>query len=174
MATNVTVRPAAEEDVDGIQAMARAAWHETYDDLLGRETVDEFLAEGYDADVLRALVEREEVGLFVAADDGTVVGCATCGKVDPAGVGDMDLYAHPDYWGTGVGERLLERGLDFLAERGVQRVRDEVLADNEVGNAFYRKHFERVGDRETELGGEARRVNVYEREVDAARATGGE
>ena len=40
-----------------------------------------------------------------------------------------------------------------------------MLVSNEVGNAFYRDHFEHVGRREADFGGETRAVNVYERPI---------
>ncbi|MFB6087416.1 MAG: N-acetyltransferase family protein [Haloarculaceae archaeon] len=165
MHENLSVRSAAVADVEAIQSVADAAWHAAYDDVLGTETVDEMLAEGYDEAVLREMIELDDVGLFVAVDDG-VVGYASCGRTDTAGLGDLDMYAHPDHWGSGVGEALLERGRAHLAGLGVERVRDEVLVENDVGIAFYDKHFERVGTRQVEIAGDAYEVAVYELDVE--------
>lgn len=165
MPSDIAVRAADADDVPAIQSVARNAWHATYEGILDESTVDEMLERGYAADVIERMVDLDEVGLFVAEDDGEVVGYASCGMTDTVGFGDLDVYAHPDYWGTGVGDDLLDAGLDHLADIGVAQVQDEVLVDNEVGNAFYEKHFERVGRRAVDLAGETRQVNVYERRV---------
>lgn len=58
------------------------------------------------------IFDEDETRPFVAEhDDGAVVGVLT--------VGDDELYAiyvHPDYWGTGVGQALLERAETELAK----------------------------------------------------------
>ena len=164
MGADPTVHAATTEDLDGTRSVARVAWHEVYDDLLGERTVDRMLSTGYADDVLERIAGLEDVELFVAEVDDRVVGYASCDRTDTVGIGDLDIYLHPDYWGEGVGERLLERGSDHLSSLGVRRVRDEVLVSNEVGNAFYRDHFEHVG-RRADFGGETRAVNVYERSI---------
>jgi len=103
--------------------------------------------------------------LFVATVDDEVVGYASCGMTDPAGVGDLDIYVHPDHWGDGVGAALHERGREHLAALGTTTIRDEVLAANDVGTAFYEKHFERVNQRTVQFGGRDLPVNVYETSV---------
>lgn len=51
---------------------------------------------------------------------------------------------------------------------GMERMRVEVFAENDVGNAFYRTHgFERVDQREFELfTGETFREYVYYRSIE--------
>jgi ribosomal protein S18 acetylase RimI-like enzyme len=111
------------------------------------------------------MIALDEVGLFVATSDDEVVGYASCGMTDPVGVGDLDIYVHPDHWGEGIGEQLLARGRDHLADLETGTIRDEVLAANDVGNAFYEKHFERVDQRTVAFDGIERTVNVYETRV---------
>lgn len=166
MTDDISARPARREDIDGIQSVAREAWKATYDGILADVTIESMITEGYSDDVLERMVSLDEIGLFVAADDREIIGHVSCGMVDTVGLGDLDVYAHPDYWGRGIGEALLDRGIDHLAAIGVNRVQDEVLVENDVGNAFYRKHFDHVGRRSVDFGGKTREVNVYERPVD--------
>ena len=165
MSSTVTVRPATTDDVAAIREVAHAAWHATYRDVFDEPRIDEMVEEGYAPDVLREMIELDEVGLFVATADDAVVGYASCGMTEPAGIGDLDIYVHPDRWGEGIGEQLLERGRDHLAALDTGTIRDEVLAANDVGNAFYEKHFERVDQRTVEFDGIERTVNVYETRV---------
>jgi len=165
MSSDLSVRSATPDDIAAIQRVARAAWQATYDDVFDDEQIAAMVAEGYDDDVLERMIELDDVGLFVATDGNEVVGYASCGVTDPVGIGDLDIYVHPDYWGESVGERLLARGREHLDALGTSTIRDEVLVANDVGNAFYEKHFEQVGQRTVEFGGEDQTVNVYETNV---------
>ena len=115
MGADPTVHAATTEDLDGIRSVARVAWHEVYDDLLGERTVDRMLSTGYADDVLERIAGLEDVELFVAEVDDRVAGYASCDRTDTVGLGDLDVYLYPDYWGEGVGERLLERGSGHLS-----------------------------------------------------------
>ena len=81
------------------------------------------------------LFDEEGVRPFVAEQDGEVVGVLT--------VGEDELYAiyvHPDRWGTGVGQALLDVAHDALAQTC------EVAALTcLVGNARARRFYERNG-----------------------------
>lgn len=180
MSSTVSVRSATTDDVPAIQRVARASWRRAYEDVFDDEQIRTMVQQGYDDDVLAEMVELDDVGLFVATVDDEVVGYASCGRLpatassgpaqtdathemaESGGIGDLDIYVHPVHWGEGIGEALLERGREHLAALEATRIRDEVLAANEVGNAFYRKHFERVDQRTVEFGGRELPVNVYE------------
>lgn len=167
MSPTVTVRPATAEDVAAIRAVAHAAWHATYRDVFDEARIDEMIDEGYAPDVLREMIALDEVGLFVATIDDEVVGYTSCGMTDAVGIGDLDIYVHPEHWSEGIGEQLLGRGQEHLADLETGTIRDEVLAANDVGNAFYEKHFQRVDQRTVEFDGIEQTVNVYETRVDA-------
>lgn len=82
------------------------------------------------------IFDEDETRPFVAEhDDGAVVGVLT--------VGDDELYAiyvHPDYWGTGVGQALLER-----AETELAKTCATASLTCMVGNARARRFYERNG-----------------------------
>jgi len=165
MSSTRSVRPATAGDVPSIRRVALAAWRAAYGELFDDDAIAAMVEDGYAEAVLSEMVELDEVGLFVATVDDEVVGYTSCGLVDPVGIGDLDIYVHPDHWGEGIGEALLERGRDHLAALGTDTIRDEVLAANEVGNRFYAKHFERVDQRIVTFGGRELPVNVYEANV---------
>jgi ribosomal protein S18 acetylase RimI-like enzyme len=65
------------------------------------------------------------------------------------------IYALPDYWGEGVGTVMLGRVARQFAAAGYERISAVVLADNEVGRAFYdARAFEEVDRRTTTFGDE--------------------
>ena len=166
MTEHVSVRRATEADVDAIRRVAERTWEETYDGILDEETIASMLAAGYSRELLEARVDSEDAGLFVATEDGEVVGYTSTIPLAEDGIGEMDVYVRPDRWGEGIGTRLLERAETHLSERGVDEVRDAVLASNEPGNAFYGSRFEKVGERTVEIDGVEHVANVYERSIE--------
>ena len=179
------IRAATEGDIDAIRRIARDAWEAAYLDIIGQKEVDAAMDEWYSDEHVSGALAREEIGYFVAVDersssarrmesddadeDGEVVGFASGGPTDEVGVGALtSIYVHPDRWGEGIGERLLDAVERHLDEQGSVRIRAFAMADNEVGNDFYRSQgFERVEEREADLfAGKTVEENVYYREIE--------
>jgi ribosomal protein S18 acetylase RimI-like enzyme len=51
-----------------------------------------------------------------------------------------NLYVEPEYRSDGIGAKLLDQAEEKLAEQGVDVVALEVMANNEKGRQFYRRH----------------------------------
>ena len=140
MTDSLTVREATADDVRAVQHVADAACHAVYDDILGPDVVDDIVANWYAPERLVADdVEPDERPFFVAAIAETVVGYVE-------GVPDDDepdvahlyrIYVHPDHWGEGVGRALLDRLEGAFRDRGSERLRVSVFAENDVGVRFY-------------------------------------
>ena len=169
---NVTIRGATAEDAAAIRRVARESWHATYDDILGAEAVESVVDDWYDPDGLEESIVRDDGRFLVAeAESGSeaeVVGFAQAvlGDEDDDAAQLPRIYVHPDRWGDGVGSELLDRIESWLADRGAERLRLIVLADNEVGNAFYEKcGYRTVGSRESEFEGETVTDYVREKEL---------
>ncbi|MFC4448830.1 GNAT family N-acetyltransferase [Halorussus aquaticus] len=172
------VRPATTGDVGDVRRVARESWHATYDDILGAEAVESVVDDWYDLFALRQSVERED-GLFLVAEregDGgdaetELIGFAQSvlgdeERADDAAAQLPRIYVHPDHWDEGVGSAMLDRVEAWAADRGAERLRLLVLADNEVGNAFYeRRGYRAVGERESEFEGETVTDYVREKEL---------
>jgi len=148
MADDVLVRRAVADDAEAIQRVARASWHEAYDQVLGADVVTETVESWFDPETLVADdVEDEDRPLFVAVVDDTVVGFA---ETVPDGDDDRTahlyrIYVSPDHWGRGIGSSLLERVETELESRGFERLRLSVMAANDVGVQFYESRgFQRV------------------------------
>lgn len=165
MASEISVREATTDDVEAIRSIARRSWEEAYEDVLSDETVDELLAAGYSTAAIEELVTSPEAELFVATADGEPVGYASTTPDESERVGDVSVYVEPERWGEGIATQLLERTEAALRERGIERVRDSVLVENDAGNAFYGARYEKSGERDVEIGGETYRANVYEGEI---------
>lgn len=151
------IRAAEPADAPAVERVARASWHAAHDHVVGEDAVEELLAEWYDRDALADSIARGDAPMFLAVEDGDVVGFAQGAQTEdgPADAAVARIYVHPDHWGDGYGTDLLERLFDALRADGHESVWLAVMADNEVGRSFYDKHgFEVHERRTTELAGQ--------------------
>ena len=160
----MNVRQATASDAGAIRRVAERSWEHDYPEIMSRETISEGVEQWYDVEQIESELDREDTTILVAEVDDDVVGFSHAVREDPDGdeADVLRLYIDPDHRREGVGSLLVERTRAELFESGVDRIRAMVLADNEVGNAFYRNHgFDRADEAETTIGGESRRENVY-------------
>jgi GNAT superfamily N-acetyltransferase len=149
----ITVRRAVAHDADAIRAVAHDAWRATYQDLIGEEPVERFLAQAYTPERVSLRIERHET--FVASlVDGDRSGVDAF--VEAMREGDhahiVAFYTRPGARGQGMGSVLLDRvvtafpGMDISAD---------VLVGNDLGEPFYVARGFHPGDLlEEEIGGE--------------------
>ncbi|HOU13357.1 MAG TPA: GNAT family N-acetyltransferase [Anaerolineae bacterium] len=77
-------------------------------------------------------------GIFVAIEDGKVVGYVTSRVDCDTKIGWIpNLAVLPAYQQRGLGQALIETALTYLAEAGMLYARIETLAHNAVGQHFY-------------------------------------
>lgn len=166
------------EDRTDVRELLRVnvlAWRAAYDGLVPEDVLAAMDPEPDEERVDGAYegLQADREGVFVADDDG-VVGYAyarwapameTKSFVGEAEAGLKELYVHPDRWGEGIGTRLLERAGDYLRDRGFERMRIHVFAENDVGVGFYADRAERIEREVHEVGGTSVPVAVFEREL---------
>jgi ribosomal protein S18 acetylase RimI-like enzyme len=77
-------------------------------------------------------------GVFVAEDEGVVIGYITT-RLDPfTGIGRIpNLAVDPGFRGRGVGSRLIEHALGWMREQGMALAKIETLVQNERGQVLY-------------------------------------
>jgi ribosomal protein S18 acetylase RimI-like enzyme len=165
MVTDVAIRRATDNDIPGIQRVARTTWREAYSDFVSEGALDEMLDYGYSEAFLEDALADTDITLFVAQDEYSIVGYVSCEPPTDGETGQVSIYVSPDYWGEGIGTRLLDRAEEYLDAKGATSLRDVVLADNDAGNAFYEKHFERTDETTVEMGDEEFEANVYTAEI---------
>ena len=141
-----TVRPATAADADAIGRVQVETWRAAYTGLMPDEVVAEFDVEARQR-MWREVLDREPrpgSAVFVAEEDGSVVGFASVGAwredddvVD--GIGELfAIYLSPTRWGTGAGRALIERAEASMRESGFVEARLWVLEENERAERFYR------------------------------------
>ena len=82
---------------------------------------------------------REPAGIFVAEENGRVIGYITTWQDREAGIGHIPNVAiAPEYRGQGLGRLLIEHALSHFRVSGLTHAKIETLAQNAVGNHLYR------------------------------------
>lgn len=161
------IREAVPGDAEGIQRVARQAWHDVYDRRLGEQGVEQMIDEWYGLELLRDSIETETHPLFVASGD-EIVGFAQGGPSEdgPADAVVSRIYVLPAHWGEGIGTALLSRLFDTFRSDGYESVWLSVWAENDIGRSFYDTHGFRIEEnRTTELAGQEIEEIVLVREI---------
>jgi GNAT superfamily N-acetyltransferase len=132
------VRPATGKDAPGIACAQERAWQRAYRHVFPVEELDRggFIR----PELWRERLEHPPPGwtTFVADEDGAVVGFVSVGPSrDERGLGELyAIYVHPDWWATGAGRALIQRGeLQLRSTYDVATL--WVLEDNPRARSFY-------------------------------------
>ena len=133
-AAEVTIRQARQEDLDGLVGAIRAA-------IGSGEYVDaETVADIVDSEgVLLRHNDVESRIFFVATVDGDVVGWVHLERPETAKLShtaELTVGVLAQYRGQGIGTRLLERGTEWAAKRGCEKLYNSVPSTNEAAIDF--------------------------------------
>lgn len=145
---SIEIRRGAPADIEALRRISRRAWHAAHAPIIGAETVEEFLDDYYDAESFRSEIGDENTIFAVAADESdTPVGFVSA-RPDDGGVYNLGrIYVLPDRWGEGIGRQLLDHAEASIADRGGERVKLGVMAQNDRAVAFYESAgYERTGE----------------------------
>lgn len=114
-----TIRVASTSDLSVIQAIATAAYHDTYVSIIGLEQVDFMLRKFYNLDALSEQIQQGHV-FIIATEAGEDIGFASYNKIEEApGVFKLQkLYLLPEKQGSGLGRFLVEKVISKAREAG--------------------------------------------------------
>ena len=88
--------------------------------------------------VLKAELEKNPEGCFVALMDGELVGYITTSVVSIASRGVIaNIAVSSKLQGRGIGRKLIDRALGFFKDIGLHQAKIETLASNQVGQHLY-------------------------------------
>lgn len=139
------VRLATAADAAGIAAVNVASWQAAYAHALPAEYLAALSVAAYEAG-WRNNLANPAVTVLVAVVDDQVVGYASVSAsrdTDVAAdhIGELQaIYAHPDFWDTGVGAQLHEHALITLSEAGYVDTTLWVMDRNDRARRFYERH----------------------------------
>ncbi|EEY04484.1 GNAT family N-acetyltransferase [Brucella neotomae] len=142
------VRSASEADLEAVHELLVSTWHATFDDLLGRETVNAVTGRWHSPAALKANLKKP-YSEFIVADNGEggINGMAFASQTEDGKASLHQLYVRPQIQFTGIGTMLLSE--IEMAFPDVRTMRLEVIERNEKSVRFYeRKGYVRVGRKE--------------------------
>ena len=128
-------RMETDEEIRGKAFVHWKAWHEAYSDLISREYLDSLTYEKCES-----MAFSWQDDLIVAMDGNTVIGFVSYGSrgEEAPDVGEIfALYILSEYYGTGVGLKLMQAGLKKLST--YPEVYLWVLKGNKRAIRFYEK-----------------------------------
>jgi GNAT superfamily N-acetyltransferase len=136
----VDVRPARPEDAAAIAAVHVRTWQAAYDHVFGADrlaVLDEQLPRRIER---WERLLREEEGVWVAEEDGRIVGFVGVGASrDEAGEGELySIYVLPEAWGGGAGTALMAVAREQLLAAYPASIL-WVLDDNPRARRFYER-----------------------------------
>lgn len=93
-------------------------------------------------DILKSIIDSDINTLIAAEYDGVIVG--TCGingneKRRVRHIATLGIAIEKDYWGLGIGRRLIESGISWCRECGITRLELGVDTDNHRAMSLYLK-----------------------------------
>ncbi|MFO8081232.1 MAG: GNAT family N-acetyltransferase [Armatimonadota bacterium] len=138
----ITIRPFEQSDRERLHEITAASFQDaSIHGILERKfgkLRDTSWAERKARDIDEDIAAEPE-GVLVAEDDsGTVVGYITTITDEESGIGRIpNLAVAPDTQGQGVGKKLINAAIDRFEEQGMELIKIETLATNEVGRGLY-------------------------------------
>ena len=75
---------------------------------------------------------------FIAEKNGAIIGCALCGHDGRRGY-LQHVIVEPAFRGRGISQALITHCLDRLEEIGIVKTHIDVLATNDLANAYWKK-----------------------------------
>ncbi len=138
------VRTASHDDLPVISAMLTETWHDTYDEIYGRDKVAELTRAWHSVAALKSRLNKPRSEFIVIDDGAEIGGMAYVSQIDTETSMLHQLYVRPSLQGQGLGEKLLVEAEACFPD--MRKVRLEVEEANTRAIKFYeRQGFKQVG-----------------------------
>jgi ribosomal protein S18 acetylase RimI-like enzyme len=146
------VRPATRDDIPGLARVHVQSWLETYRGLVPQEVLDAITLEARVLQWERTFDQPH--GIFVALENGVVVGFASCGTAQDFLQADGELYTLyllNSHQHRGLGRALWNVVLEFAQIRKWESMVVWVLESNILAQGFYKHQGCKLVDRRVEV-----------------------
>lgn len=147
---NIIIEKASAKDAAAILEYMKQIGGETENLTFGSEGMSITVEE--EADYISQLENTSDGAMFVAKDDGRIIGDASLSRL-PRRMqhrGDFGIAVVQEYWNQGVGSRLLSEIINFAKENSFKIVELQVRSDNTAAIHLYEKFgFQKFGTHES-------------------------
>ncbi|HWT30183.1 MAG TPA: GNAT family N-acetyltransferase [Propylenella sp.] len=130
------IRQARPNDLADVRDLLVETWHDTYDGLVGAETVTRITDEWHSVEALSRQLDLPDTAFLVAETGSRIAGHVFANARELPVLVIARLYIRPSCQRRGVGKALLEAAVACYPR--ARTIRLDVEADNPKGNAFYR------------------------------------
>lgn len=151
---NIDIRPAVADDAEQLAQLGAATFTETFGHLYPEADLQAFLESSHSTEAWSGLLAEDRVAIRVALLDGRPIGFITVGSCKlpveqlEADAGEIrHLYVLREHQQHRLGSRLMDIGLAWLAERGMQPLYIGVWSENYGAQRFYARYgFSKVAE----------------------------
>lgn len=134
----VTVRFAADSDVDKINSIAYNTWFDCYGDILSDDQINYMLEELYCESVLKDLISNNYQKFLILDQDNAAKAFASFGSIENGNFKLFKIYVLPECQGKGFGNILMQEVIKQAASGGGQVLELNVNRNNKA-LYYYRK-----------------------------------
>jgi len=164
----ILIRAAIIEDMQALQQIAVICYTDTFGEYYTPGELKEYLDDTYGSAKLQEEFAEPSSKLFLALDDGKLVGFLRLRKNQIVekhlGADNLEihqLYVHRDYHGAGVSMLLMEEALKYALEQGYSLVWLSVWEHNARAQRFYSKCGFEAFHRHSYMAGNELQVDVW-------------
>ncbi|WP_158059514.1 GNAT family N-acetyltransferase [Halorussus halophilus] len=154
-----SIRKGESGDVERIQELVESSMTTSY--ALSPQDIETIIDAAFSESALEDRIDNEETIVLVGEVDDVLAGVTEATISDDTAEIQW-LHVDPERRGAGLGSALFERLTAELEERGIDEFRAVSLAANtSAGTFFERFDYEKVDERQTDLGGRETIEYIY-------------
>lgn len=139
---NITIRLAKPEDAYERAACHVSSWRSAYKNIVPDEVLDN-LSIGERAERFNQYLENKDNFFYCTIYDGKIIGnfnfCKSRDEDKPNAGEIVGFYLIEEFWGKGVGKKMMNYSIDTLKNMGYNEVILWVLEENGRARRFYEK-----------------------------------
>ncbi len=154
--SRITLRRATENDALALADVGSATFVETFGHLYTFDDLSAFLVGSHSPEAAKRRLTEPGVGVWLAelADGSSPIGYLTIGpcklpvdNLEPNAGEVRQLYVRKSWHNQALGARLMQLGLEWLAEQGHSPLYVGVWSENYGAQRFYERYgFRKVGE----------------------------
>ncbi len=151
MPINMIYREAEPSDAGKVLEYLKRVGGESDNLTFGEEGLPFSISQ--EADYIRKIAGSHDELMLLGFDEGELVACGSASVIDRRirfiHRKSLALSVRKDYWGKGIGSKIMEIIIDFSKKSGAETLELEVRSDNKRGIALYEKFgFKKIGTNE--------------------------